>query len=185
MAEKRQIKAKDIINDIRRGMTDSELMEKFRLSIKGLQSVFRKLEAVKAIKPSELYGRFPGFDDTIDVDQLRRELREYLELSVPIYEMERPEKIGAVRDISTKGIGARGIQATPGETKTLVIDPGHFFPIEPFSFEAICRWVRREGPNRDYVGGFEITEISEEGEKRLQEIVSKVSLCDASFCKLE
>jgi len=178
MPQKRKISAKDIINDIRGGMTDSELMDKYRLSIKGLQSIFRKLEAVRAIKPSELYGRFPGFDDTIEVDQVRRQLREYLELSLPIYETERPEKIGSVRDISMRGIGAKGIQASPGEVKTLVINPVDLLSIDPFSFEAICRWVRRDGPNRDYVAGFEITVISEDHEKRLRDLVSKISLRD-------
>jgi hypothetical protein len=176
MAEKKKIKAKDIINDIRDGMTDSELMNKYSLSIRGLQSIFRKLEAVNAIKPSELYGRFPGLDDTIEVDQFRRELREYLELSVPIYEMENPERIGAVKDISTKGIGARGIKASPGEVKTLVINPANLLSVDAFSFEAVCRWVRRDGPNRDYVGGFEITAISEESEQKLRDLVSKVSI---------
>lgn len=176
MAEKRKIMAKEIINDIRGGMTDSELMDKYRLSIKGLQSIFRKLEAVKAIKPSELYGRFPGFDDTIEVDQVRRQLREYLELSVPIHEMESPEKKGSVRDISTKGIGTRGIKASPGEAKTLVINPVNLFSIDPFSVEVVCRWVRRDGPNRDYLGGFEITAISEEARQRLRDLVSKISL---------
>ena len=181
MIEKRKISAKDIINDIRGGMTDSELMDKYRLSLKGLQSIFRKLEAVKAIKPSELYGRFPGFDDTIEIEQIRKDLRDYLELSLPVYEMESPEKIGSVRDISTKGIGARGIKAAPGDVKNLVINPVNLFSIDAFSFEAVCRWVRRDGPNRDYVGGFEITAISNDNEKSLRDLVSKISLRDTSF----
>jgi hypothetical protein len=180
MTEKRQIKAKDIINDIRNGMTDSELMEKHRLSIKGLQSIFRKLEAIKAIKPSELYGRFPGFDDTIEVDQIRQELRDYLELSLPLYEVKDPDRIGSVRDVSMKGFGARGIKASPGDVKTLAISPGKLFSIDTFSFEAVCRWVRRDGPNRDYVGGFEITAISEESQKKLRDLVGKISLRDGS-----
>ena len=180
MTEKRTIKAKDIINDIRKGMTDSELMEKHRLSIKGLQSIFRKLEAIKAIKPSELYGRFPGFDDTIEVDQIRRELREYLELSLPVYEVEHPDRTGSVRDISTTGFGARGIKASPGDVKTLAINPGKLFSIDAFNFEAVCRWVRRDGPNRDYVGGFEITAISDESEQKLRDLVGKIYLRDGS-----
>lgn len=180
MAPKRTIKARDIINDIRAGMTDSELMDKYRLSVKGLQSIFRKLEAANAIKPSELYGRFPSLDDSVEVDPVRREFREYLELSVPIYEVDHPEKIGAVRDISTKGIGARGIKASPGDVKSLEINPVNLFSIDPFSFEAVCRWVRRDGPDRDYVGAFEITDISEDNAARLQNLISKIALRDGS-----
>jgi len=181
MAQKTKIKAKEVINDIRGGMTDSELMDKYALSAKGLQSLFRKLEAIKAIKPSELYGRFPSVDDSVDVDQFRRELREYLELSLPIYEVGRPETIGSVRDISTRGVGARGIKASPGDVKTLVINPENLFAIDSFSFEAVCRWARRDGPNRDYVGAFEIIVISGDNEKRLRDLVSKISLKDGSL----
>ena len=57
MEPKRKIKAKDIVSDIRQGMSDSQLMEKHTLSSKGLQSVFRKLVDANAIKPRELFNR--------------------------------------------------------------------------------------------------------------------------------
>jgi hypothetical protein len=43
MTTKRTIKAKDIVNDIRSGLTNLQLMEKYNLSSKGLQSIFTKL----------------------------------------------------------------------------------------------------------------------------------------------
>ena len=57
MEPKRKIKAKEIVNDIREGMSDSQLMEKHSLSSKGLQSVFRKLVDAKAITPREVFNR--------------------------------------------------------------------------------------------------------------------------------
>jgi hypothetical protein len=56
---KRQINAKEIVDDLRSGNTDSELMEKYELSPKALQAICRKLVARQAISQSELYERSP------------------------------------------------------------------------------------------------------------------------------
>jgi len=45
---KREIEAKELIFDIRAGMTDSQLMEKYRLTYKGLKSALQKLLNVQA-----------------------------------------------------------------------------------------------------------------------------------------
>ncbi len=178
MLEKRVIKAKDIINNIRAGMTNSELMEKYKLSPKGLQSIFRKLEAVKAIRFSELYGRCPSYDDTADVDQTRKELRHYIDVPLTVYGAAHPQIKGAAREISQTGLGTKGIRASVGETKTLVISPEKLFLIDPFAFDAVCRWTRREGANREHVAGFEIVAISEEGSARLRELIGRLSLLE-------
>jgi hypothetical protein len=52
-------------------MTDHKLMQKYRLSVNGLKSIFKKLEDVKAIRPSDLYGRNPWYDDTVNVGSVR------------------------------------------------------------------------------------------------------------------
>lgn len=70
MPEKTKIKARDVVNDIRAGMTDPELMEKYGLSAKGLQSLFRKLLEVKAIASSELKRRRADYHDTTIIQQI-------------------------------------------------------------------------------------------------------------------
>jgi hypothetical protein len=169
--QKRNISAKDITNDIRSGMTDSDLMDKYRLSAKGLQSVFKKLEDLNAISASELCGRSPGYDDTVRVDDVRKELRQNLEVLLPICEVDCPQIKGTVRDISSQGVGIKGIQTSVGETKTFEINPGRIFPVDPFGFQAVCRWVAREGTEKDYVAGFEIVSISEESLENLRKLI--------------
>lgn len=64
---KRKISADVAIKDIRSGMSDAELMGKYRLSAKGLQSLFKKLLAVGLIKVEELDQRMPTFMGTVFV----------------------------------------------------------------------------------------------------------------------
>jgi uncharacterized protein (DUF433 family) len=64
MPTKPKIKAGDAVRDIRSGMTDSQLMEKYGLSAKGLQSLVLKLLEVKAITPAEINQRRAAYHDT-------------------------------------------------------------------------------------------------------------------------
>ncbi len=77
MQVKRTIKAKDIVNDIRKGLTDSQLMGRYGLSVKGLQGVFTKLVQAKAILPEELFDRAPVLaEDSVTVESIRMDPRE-------------------------------------------------------------------------------------------------------------
>jgi len=58
--EKLLINAEEALNCIRSGMSDTALMRKFRLSAKGLQSLFTKLLTAKLISQSELGERLSG-----------------------------------------------------------------------------------------------------------------------------
>lgn len=68
MATKRTINAKEIVNDIRSRMTDVQLMAKYTLSERGLESVLRKLLEAKLITTSEFNWRPVDYDDTVALD---------------------------------------------------------------------------------------------------------------------
>ena len=69
---KRTIKARDFVNDIGLGLSDPQLMSKYGLSLKGLQSVFSKLVQAKAILPEELFDRVPLLgEDSVTVESVR------------------------------------------------------------------------------------------------------------------
>ena len=171
------IKAKDIVNDIREGVADRELMEKYNLSSKGLQSVFKKLVAAKAVRPTELYDRAPILEaDTTDAESIREEMREFLEVKIPICELNAPENAGVINDVSGKGVGVTGLQARQGEAKTLAVMPDSLFPVDPFSFDAVCRWVKTREAEGSVEAGFEITNISEESVNRLTEVIRLLNI---------
>ncbi len=65
---KREIHAKEIMNDIKLGATDDELMEKYRLTAKGLKSLFTKLLKAKLISKDQFDWRPTFWDDTVTIN---------------------------------------------------------------------------------------------------------------------
>ncbi len=65
--KKRQVSAKEIAQDIRSGATDLRLMEKYKLTAKGLQGVFQKLVEANVLKPSEIHIRTASYDETVAI----------------------------------------------------------------------------------------------------------------------
>jgi hypothetical protein len=65
--EKRKVRAKDVLKDIKVGADDATLMTRHNLSAQALQSVFRKLVAAGMITQAELDDRVPLTDRTVDI----------------------------------------------------------------------------------------------------------------------
>ncbi len=175
MGEKRTIRAKDIANDIRSGMSDQELMGKYSLSVKGLESIFKKLEESGTLKRSELYGRLPSFDDTVNLDSARKLPRNYFALTLVIYEEENPVNRGEIFDASEKGVGVQGMESTQGKTQNLVIDGRDVGDLGAISFRAVCRWSRRDDKGI-CLSGFEIVTISDSDMAKLKELILGAAL---------
>ena len=131
MEPKRKIKAKELVNDIRAGIGDSQLMEKHRLSAKGLQGVFKKLVDARAIRPKELFNRAPSLDDTADVTSFRLIPRDFVDVPLPICDAENPQNMGTIVDVTENGLGIRGFKTKSGETKTLVFFLRQTLPYRP------------------------------------------------------
>ncbi len=65
---KREIKAKQAVKDIRSGMDDLTMMEKYKITDKGLRSLFRKLVSAGLLRQNEIEGRDATFVSTITLD---------------------------------------------------------------------------------------------------------------------
>ncbi len=66
--ERRTIRARDVVQDIRSHVTDAQLMEKYHLTAKGLESLLKKLIKHNLISRSDLSWRPVGYDDTVAID---------------------------------------------------------------------------------------------------------------------
>ncbi len=175
--QKRVIKAKDVVNDIREGMTDSQLMGKYGLSMKGLQGVFTKLVQAKVIPPEELFDRAPVLaEDSVTVEYIRMDPRQKLEITIRVSDAIDPRQVGILRDLSLVGIGVRGIETRRGEVRTLTVEASQMLPVDNFSVEAVCRWVKRRRSEGIVDAGFEITGISEEDKKRVNKLIKFMTL---------
>lgn len=63
-----KIEAGRVLQDIKSGMEDTDLMAKYNLSAKGLQSLFHKLLEARLLTESELHNRAPLKENTVIVD---------------------------------------------------------------------------------------------------------------------
>jgi hypothetical protein len=171
VAAKRRIDTKELVADIRTGVSDVQLMEKYKLSSRGLQRVFTKLVDSGSVMMADLSGRSMSYDDSVTLKTVRGSIRALPILSIGIHESTNPEITGRIRDLSEVGVGVRGLVAEVGESKSLVVVPDEFLDIEPFSFEAKCRWSRMGAKGKVCNAGFEITDISENNLIQLQELL--------------
>lgn len=166
----RPIDGSDMITDIRSGMSDSELMEKYGLSSEGLAFALQTLMDTKVITPQELYG------DTVLVEDVRQSPRKYLAVPVVVCESDNHENRGEVSDICEDGvgIGTVGIEAKAGERRIFEILAEDFIGAERITFEAECRWVKKDEDSGEWSAGFSITKISEECQEDLERLIESL-----------
>lgn len=179
MSPKRKIRAIDIVEDIRSGKTDPELMEKFQLTSSALQWAFRKLLEAEAISPEDIYRRPSSTDEIVDFGAAYRIITRYaLDIPLPVHELDNTDSKGLVKDISVNGVGIRGIEATVDEIKTFVIPADALFGIELVEFEAICRWTKRDKIEGECSSGFEVLNVMKGDLKDLEMVIRSIPLED-------
>jgi hypothetical protein len=175
MSQKRQIVVRDFVNDVRFGMSDVQLMERHRLSAKGLNRAFEKLLEKGILSDAEVNEREQPYFDTVFFRNMRVLARHHLVVPLPIYEAgQYPNICGMVRDITENGIGVTGMRAAVDEIKSLCIHPDTFLQIEPISFRAQCRWTESETEGH-FMAGFEIVEISQKNQQRLSALIQELT----------
>lgn len=175
MSPKRRIKGNEIVADIKAGMTDQRLMEKYQLSEHALKNVFRKLVDAGAILESELQERIPPECIPNYAKNSRDYQRNYVFVRLPVYDMENLLNEGQVVDISERGLQINGIPAEMGEQKGFLIQADYFADVFPFSFEAQCEWASKTEDGQ-WKAGFRIIKISEGGLEELQKLIRMLSL---------
>ena len=65
---KREIKARTVLKDIRDGMDDLILMDKYKLTDRGMQSLLKKLVAAELLTQEEVNDRYPTIVTTARID---------------------------------------------------------------------------------------------------------------------
>jgi hypothetical protein len=171
---KREIKAKDIIASIRSGLSDKELMEKYKLTPKGLQSVFRKLLAHGLLDRAKFYERLSEGMSPIDNVIVRKLDRKEILMPLRILDTNDRKCSGIVTDITIQGAGVRGIVAKVGDIRRLKVLADEYFQVGSFVFKAECRWTKPGDRREGDLAGFQITDIAEEEKARLQNLIDAV-----------
>jgi hypothetical protein len=171
---KRRIITSEIVSDILSGRTDKELRNKYKLSSLKFLKVLSKLVYMGALPRNVVSDRnIPRHAP--EKQELRYAARAFPILSASIYEQANPKNRGRVRDLSDEGVGAQGLSVELDEVKTLVIASDSLLEVEPFSFQAKCRWSRiADDGNCD--SGFEITFISGSDGEELQKLIQLMTV---------
>jgi uncharacterized protein (DUF433 family) len=164
-----------VVEDIRAGMSDSELMNKYSLSSEGLRRAFERLLEAKVIAPDDLYGASSYPFDSVSVENRREVPRFNLANRVVIYEVKHPEIKGVLTNIAEKGIAITGIGAAIGDYKTFIIPAVSFVQIDPIRFDAECKWGGQDAITGEWRCGFEIMNISRTCWDDLKRLVQTVS----------
>ncbi len=173
---KRQIRANDIIRDIRAGSTDEELGAKYAMSSCTLKMVLEKLEAAGAISEAEILGRASMLEDRECGDALRSTSRNYIFFTIPIYDADDLNVEGIVNDISEEGLQVEGVKTNVGDKRSFLIRSDEFADVFPFVFDATCQWVQSSGRAGPFLAGFGIDSISEGGSKELRKLIGLLTL---------
>ncbi len=171
----RQLTAGELVREIRAGVSDFELMEKYGLSSRGLEKAFRALMDAGAVKEAELRNRSQSGYDSVFIESMREIPRFYLAFAVEIYDARQPGIKGKLRDITEQGVGITGIQARVGEMKTLVIPADKFIDVQQIVFDAECIWAETEGLDGQFAAGFRIASISPQALSDLKALIRSVA----------
>jgi len=172
------IKAKEIIADIRSGMNNRQLMDKYQISRTNLRYIFRMLLDANAIEQSELKPLVPILREESDIGNRRGVERCYVFISLPIHDVKNPRNKGRVVDITEKGLQISGIPANEGDIVEFVVSTDYFPDVSPFELEARCHWASTEEVGKLY-SGFEITSISKGDLGQLRKIIRTLTVLDA------
>ncbi len=168
---KRRISAKSVHEDIRSGLSETELIAKHGLSPKGLQRLFKELVHGKIVTHQYLYKRFPSYRERTDQLKQRRARRVGLSVRLPVCDVGSTS-FGIVRDISETGLRVAGLKYQVGDVTTFQLPIDVFMNADPLLVIARCQWVSEKGNEKKYfVAGFELVDLSPADRKVLKEFI--------------
>jgi len=163
-----------ILADIRNGMSKPDLLKKYTLSEEMLKQVVQKLLAAEG-KRSAYDGPETVIDEPAEFLGTRELVRHEVDFDLPVYEIDRPEIVGRVRDVSEEGMSLSGLEVSRGDMKTLVILADHLGQFSSFEFKGYCRWSFTDPLDGARLAGFGIEKISKTDANELQRLIRLIT----------
>jgi hypothetical protein len=167
---------KEVVDDIRAGLSELDLMAKYELSAPCLQRLFKKLLAIGVIQPSDLLALSGTEEDTAKITETRRLVRCFPVLTLYVCDLPVGMIVGTVSDITEHGVRVNGIAANKGDVKHFWCAAQDYREFKPFSFKAVCRWGHAAVVNSKRVSGFEIMEINQINLSNLQDFIASATI---------
>lgn len=157
----RRIVSGQVLQDIRSGMGDAELKEKYKLSSKGLVRLLERLVDSKLISHSLLSEMSGAYRNKVGRIFGRSHVRAYITVPIPVYDIGS-SATGLLRDISPEGFRIAGIQSNVGDVKTFQLPLDIFIKAHPLILVGECSWVNSKVGNQNYsVAGYRMETVTE------------------------
>ena len=179
MENVRRIKASEIVADLRSGMGNVDLMDKYQITAKGLHTVFRTLLDAKAAIEGTGTGHGSDWPTPDGWKGNRFKPRQYLMVRLPVYFSDRLAEEGIVVDITEYGLQIAGLESNKGKVEGILIQADEFADIYPFQVEAQCRWTGKDRSTGQPVAGFEIVNMTSSSREQLRRLVRVLSMGEA------
>lgn len=174
-----KIDLEELSQDVRSGLGDVPIMEKYHLDPGEYKWLLEKLKELSAIDSGEFHHRMLVREGDRDKIQKRAIPRNYLLYNIPIYDMANLSVHGVVTDLTKEGLQVLGIEAQVDEVRTFLVRSDLFKETTSFGFEAVCKWRETDIVSGRPFGGFEITSISRAALRELTKITNVLAVCEA------
>lgn len=157
---------KEILEDLRAGMTNDELREKYRLSRTKLRELFEdfadsgnleKKEGAYAIPNWRIPRRHLIWTHQIAGYGMKR---RYVVASTLVYDAFEPDVKGQLSEVAGDTILTKGIGCALYQPATLVVQSEYFRSGKPLVFDAKCDWVRPFQSGEPSTAEFTITNMA-------------------------
>jgi len=178
---KRALPIRRIIAEIRAGVGDVPIMERFGLSPEEYIEILEDLKGKRIRLPADEDEPASETQPARRPERRRAVPRCYMVFNRSISDADNPSVRGILVDISARGLQVTGIETKVGDVRAFVVGNDRFTPDSELTFEAVCRWFNPADATGDCVAGFEISKISAAGRNRLQKLLQELTFCEAGF----
>lgn len=157
----------EILEDLRAGMTNDELGEKYRLSRTELRDLFEQLantgtlqrkDGVYAIPNWRIPRRHLIWTHQIPGHGIKR---RYVVASTLVYDAFEPDVKGQLAEVAGDSILTKGIGCALHQPATLVVQSEYFRLGKPLVFDAKCDWVGPVQSGEPSTAEFTITNMAD------------------------
>lgn len=182
MGDKRIIKAKTVVSDIRAGLSESQLMAKYVLSAAELRQVVASLQRAGHLRDREIEEWHASSEASSGKSGTRELPRAYLRIPPEISDGQDACNRGLVTDISVGGFRTRGLAASVGERKIFLIHACEIADTGDIRVHATCKWYKAESIDiHMQEAGFRIEAVSEAGAIEIRKLIQLLSIGDRNL----
>jgi hypothetical protein len=182
----RRIVSGQVLQDIRSGMGDAGLKEKYKLSSRGLVRLLERLVDSKLMSHSELSEMSGAYRNKVGRIYGRSHVRAYITVPIPVYDIGSlgSSATGLLRDISLEGFRLAGIESNVGDVKTFQVPTDMFMNAEPLLLIGECSWATTRAGNRDYwVTGYRMETVTEADAEAITKFINFLLFTDSGQWK--